>query len=84
MPLHITNLPAELLSDITRNVISKEDLCQLRSVNSLFETLATPELFNSIIVRNNQQSADRFWTLLLTPRIASHVQSISYVEGTLR
>jgi hypothetical protein len=64
MPLahHLTNLPFELLTEVTRNVISKEDLCRLRSVDSLFETLATPQIFNSITVRNNKQSADRFWS----------------------
>lgn len=52
----------EPLSEIKGNVISKEDLCQLRStgMNSLFETLATRQIFNSITVRNNKQSADRF------------------------
>lgn len=83
-PLHITNLPSELLSEITRNVVSKEDLSRLRSVNSLFETLATPEIFKSITVRNNKQSADRFWTLLRTSRITLHIQSISFVEGMSR
>ena len=60
MPLHITHLPIELLLEITRNVIPKEDLCQLRIVNSLVETLATPKIFNSITVRNNEQSATDF------------------------
>ena len=83
LPL-ITILPFELLSEITRNVTSKEDLCQLRSVNSLFETLATPKIFNSIVVRNNKQSVDRFWTLFFPSRFTSHIQSISFVEGTLR
>ena len=84
MPLHITNLPPEPLLKITRDVISKEDLRRLRSMNQLFDILATPHVFNSFIARYNEQSADRFWTLLLTSRITSYIQSISFVKGALR
>jgi hypothetical protein len=83
MPL-IANLPFELWSEITRNVISKKDLCQLRSVNSTFNILATPAAFYEIKVRNDDQSADSFWTLVHTSHIAQHVQSIVYIESTLR
>jgi F-box domain len=82
MPLSIINLPLELLFEITRKV-SRKDLCQLRSVNSLFDTLATPEIFKSITVRNsNTESTEIFWTILHTPHIARHVQSIKFFEGT--
>ncbi|KAH9991007.1 hypothetical protein BJV77DRAFT_560332 [Russula vinacea] len=81
MPLSIINLPLELLFEITRKV-SRKDLCQLRSVNSLFDTLATPEIFKSITVRNsNTESTEIFWTILHTPHIARHVQSIKFFEG---
>jgi hypothetical protein len=80
----ITNLPFELWSEITRNVISKKDLCQLRSVNSTFNIFATPAVFCDFKVRNDDQIAERFWTLVHTPHIAQHVQSIVYVESTLR
>lgn len=79
----ITKLPPELLSEIIRNV-SEEDLCQLRSVNSTFNTLTTPAAFSRIIVWNDEQVAERFRALLNTPHIARHVQSITYEEGTLR
>lgn len=78
----IANLPYELWSEIMRNVISKKDLCQLRSVNSTFNILATPAAFYEIKVRNDDQSADKFWTLVHTPHIAQHVQSIEYTEST--
>jgi hypothetical protein len=81
MPL-IANLPFELWSEITRNVIYKKDLCQLRSVNSTFNILATPLVFHEIKVRNDDQSAERFWSLVHTSHIAQHVQSIVYVEST--
>jgi hypothetical protein len=81
MPLDFPNLPLELLSEITSNVTSKEELCTLRRVNSQFDTLATPAAFGSVTVRNTKQSAERFWTLLHTPHIARHVQSIAFVEG---
>lgn len=76
----ITDLPFELWSEITLNVISKKDLCRLRSVNSTFNILATPAVFYEIKVRNDDQIAERFWTLVHTPHIAQHVQSIVYVE----
>jgi hypothetical protein len=79
----ITDLPFELWSEITRNVRSKKDLCQLRSVNSTFNILATPAVFYDIKVRNDDQSAERFWSLVHTSHIAQHVQSIVYVESTL-
>ena len=84
MSLSITRLPFELLSEITRNVTSKEDLCQLRSVSSTFNTLATPTVFSSIIVFNNKHSSGVFFTLMNTPHIVRLVQSIKYVESTLR
>lgn len=80
MPLLI-NLPFELWAEITRNVISKKDLCQLRSVNSTFNILATPAAFSEFKVRNDDESSDRFWTLVHTPHIAQHIQSIVYVES---
>ena len=80
MPL--TSLPYELWSEIARNVISKKDLCQLRCVNSTFNVLATPATFYEIKVRNDDQSSDRFWSLVHTSHIAEHVQSIVYVEST--
>lgn len=83
MPL-LVNLPFELWSEITRNVISKKDLCQLRSVNSTFNILATPAVFYEIKVRNDDESADRIWTLVHTPHIAQHIKSIVYVESALR
>ena len=84
MPFSITKLPLELLSEITRNVTSKEDLCRLRRVNSIFKTLATPAAFSNIVVRSNKKSADSFFTLIYTPHMVRHVQSIEYVESTLR
>jgi hypothetical protein len=75
------NLPVEVLLQIIRMVVSKEDLCQLRSVNSTFNKLATPAVFRNITVSNNYRSADRLWTVLHTPHIAQHVQSLTYVEG---
>jgi len=83
MPL-MPDLPIELWSEIMRKVIFKKDLCQLRSVNSTFNILATPAVFYEIKVRNDDQSAERFWTLVHTSHIAQHVQSIVYVESTLR
>ena len=79
----IAVLPPELWSEITRNVISKKDLCQLRLVNTTFNMLATPATFHDIKVRNDDQSAERFWALLHTPDITQHVQSIVYAESTL-
>lgn len=76
-------LPYELWAEITRNVVSKADLCQLRCVNSTFNTLATPAVFRDMKVRNNDQSAETFWSLLHASHIVQHVQSIVYVESTL-
>jgi hypothetical protein len=81
--MSLTSLPYELWSEITRNVISKKDLCQLRCVNSTFNILATPATFYEIKVHNNDESSDKFWSLVHTPEIAQHVQSIVYVESTL-
>ena len=83
MSTGITKLPLELLSEIIRNV-PEEDLCELRSVNSTFNTLTTPAAFENIIVWNDKQVAEKFRALLHTPHIARHVQSITYEEGTLR
>jgi hypothetical protein len=84
MPLlSITKLPLELLLEITRNV-TFDDLRRLRSVNSMFNTLVTPAVFNSITVYSDRESAETFLTLMHTPHIARHIESIDYVEGTLR
>jgi hypothetical protein len=76
------NLPPELWLEIARDML-KEDLRQLRCVNSAFHILVTPVLFKSITVKNNDQSIRRFWDLLHTRHIARHVQSIAYIEGML-
>jgi len=78
-----TDLPFELWSEITHNVISKKDLCQLRRVDSTFNILATPAVFYEIKVRNEDQSSERFWSLVHTSHIAQHVQFIVYVESAL-
>jgi F-box-like len=85
MSVGITKLPPELLLEIIRNLdVSGEDLCQLRSVNSTFNTLTTPTIFGSTFVSNDREDAERFRALLNTPHIARHVQSIIYDESTLR
>ena len=85
MSVGITKLPPELLLEIIRNLdVSGEDLCQLRSVNSTFNTLTTPTIFGSTFVSNGREDAERFRALLNTPHIARHVQSIIYDESTLR
>ena len=78
----ITYLPFELWLEITRNVISKRDLCQLRIVNSTFNILATPALFHNIKVRNDEESAARFWSLIHASHIVQYVRSVVYVEST--
>jgi hypothetical protein len=74
------SLPVELLSQILM-LLSKEDLCQLRSVNPTFDELATPALFENITVSNNYTSPDKLWTVLHTPHIAQHVRSLTYAES---
>jgi hypothetical protein len=82
MSFRARNIPVELLSRIIGTPgISKEDLYQLRSVNSTFNELATHALFENITVSNNYKSADRLWTVLHTPHIAQHVQSLTYAES---
>ena len=79
-----SKLPPELFVEIVRSMVSKEDLSQLRCVNSTLHILVTPVLFESITVKNNSESAQGFWDLLHTHHIARHVQSIVFVEGTLQ
>jgi hypothetical protein len=79
---HFTNLPFELWAEIARNVVSKKDLGQLRIVNSTFNVLATPVLFDEITIRNDDKSSDGFWSMLHAPHVAQHVRSIEYVEST--
>jgi hypothetical protein len=82
MPLSITKLLLEILLEITRNVIF-DDLRRLRSVNSVFNTLASPAVFSSITVYSDKESAETFFTLIHTPHIARHIESIDYVEGAV-
>ena len=82
MSLGIAKLPFELLREITR-IVSKDDLYQLRRVNSTFNILTTPAVFGSITIRNYKYSITNFRALLSTPNIARHVQSVTFVEGTL-
>jgi hypothetical protein len=74
-------LPVELLSGIIRMVVCREDLCQLRSVNSTFNELATPALFENITVSNNYTSADKLCAVLRTRHIAQHLRSLTYAES---
>ncbi|KAI0298574.1 hypothetical protein BC826DRAFT_106996 [Russula brevipes] len=74
------NLPVELLLRIICTVVSNKDLCNLRSVNSTFNKLATRVIFGNTTVSNNYKSADRLWTVLHTPHIAQCVQSLTYIE----
>ena len=83
MPLCITKLPLGILLEITHNV-TFDDLRRLRSVNSIFNTLVTPAIFSSITVYSDKESAETFFTLMHTPHLARHIESIDYVEGTLR
>ena len=84
MASNARKLPPELFVEIAHSMVSKEDLGQLRCVNSTIHTLVTPILFESITVKNNSESAQGFWDLLHTPHIARLVQSIAFVEGTLQ
>jgi hypothetical protein len=67
--------------DISHIMLSKKDLCQLRTVNRTFCNMTTPALFKSITVRSNDRSTRRSMDLLYAPDIAGHVQSITFIEG---
>ncbi|KAH9960820.1 hypothetical protein BC827DRAFT_364379 [Russula dissimulans] len=79
MPSSAKTLPVELWQMIIRNA-EPEDLPQLRRVNSAFNTLATPAVFESITFLTTFESANKIWELLHTPHLAQYVRSITFVE----
>ena len=56
-------------------------LCDVRCVKHSPQPVSTSVIVGDCDVSNNYRSADRLWTMLHTPHIAQHVQSLMYVEG---
>ena len=82
MPLiRILDLPTELLAEIT-SLVEPEiwDLRQLRCVNKIFHSLATPWAFKNLTVYTTNTSAKGFVNLLDSPNVADHIQGITLVE----
>jgi hypothetical protein len=71
-----------IVANYTHRSIQKRPLPTTQlSLNSTFNELATPAVFENITVHKNYTSTSRFWTVLHTPHIAQHVQSLTFVEG---
>ena len=81
MPSSTETLPVELWQMITC-IAEPEDLRQLRCVNSTLKILATPAVFENIVVRNSLGSANKLWELLRTPHLVRHIRSITFLEST--
>ena len=82
MPLvSLLDLPTELLAEITNLVAAPmRDLRQLRCVNKIFHSLATPRTFKNLTVYTTDASAKGFVNLLDSPNVADHIQGVTLFE----
>ncbi|KAG9311892.1 hypothetical protein JVU11DRAFT_8152 [Chiua virens] len=77
-PLAMMDLPIELVSAVVRKISSISDLLSLRSVNSAFRDLVTPQAFSELHIRNSVESAQTCLSILASPSLATHVREVVY------
>ncbi|KAI0298371.1 hypothetical protein B0F90DRAFT_1926581 [Multifurca ochricompacta] len=74
----MTIIPPELIAEIISEVHTPSDLLQLRLVNSMMNTLATPLAFQSIRVINKDRSVNRFRRIAAHKKFAQLVHQVIY------
>ena len=77
----LATIPIELVNTIVDELPSNSvDIRNLRSVNKLLHSLATPRSFICIHVTDTLKSAHALKSIMASPTIATTVQEIMYSE----
>ena len=75
------SLPYELLDAIVDRIHHPKDLLQIRTLNKTFCALATPRVFQKIVVKKSFTGATKFGEILQNDAIAQVIEAITFSEG---